>query len=229
MLTECKHSGKSSILSLLLRLIEPVSSNIPAAKDAMRSRISIDGIPLNSIDHTILRDRVFSASQDAVFLPDGSSFRSNLDPWGFSTIVECLSVLDDLDLLELVEAKGGLEAPASFSELSSGQKQLFGLARVLLRRLVKTRETGIDGGLLLLDEITSSADAETERRVRRLLEVEFKNYTVVMVTHHREMAVACDRVVILDAGRVVEDGKPGELLEKERGWFRDLWKNERDE
>ncbi|PVH86961.1 putative ABC multidrug transporter [Cadophora sp. DSE1049] len=218
-------SGKSSILSLLLRLIEPLPLDLSNSTSATMSKIFIDGVPLNTINHTVLRERIFSASQDAVFLPDGSSFGDNLDPWGTATIAERLSVLHDLDLLTLVEAKGGLDAPANCAELSSGQKQLFGLARVVLRRLVKIRETGIDGGLLLLDEITSSADAETERRVRRLLDVEFKAYTVMMVTHHKEMAVACDRVVVLDAGRVVEDGEPGDLLEKEGGWFRGLyWK-----
>ena len=181
---------------------------------------------LNTVDHTILRERVLSVSQDAVFLPDGSSFRANLDPWGAASTAECTAVLHDLDLADVVEAKGGLEAPASGAELSAGQKQLFGLARVVLRRLVKIRETRIDGGLLLLDEITSSADAETERRVRRLLEVEFAAYTVIMVTHHREMAVACDRVIMLDAGKVVEDGSPEELLNRESGWFRALWENQ---
>lgn len=122
-----------------------------------------------------------------------------------------------------MEVKGGLDAPVSGAELSAGQKQLFSLARAVLRRRVKRRETITDGGLLLLDEITSSADAETERRVRRVLEDEFAAYTVVMVTHRREMAAACDRVVVLDSGTVVEDGRPGELLEREGGWFRGLW------
>ena len=122
-----------------------------------------------------------------------------------------------------MNAKGGLDAPVSRAELSGGQQQLFSLARAVLRRRVKRRETNTDGGLLLLDEITSSADAETERRVRRVLEDEFAAYTVVMVTHRREMAVVCDRVIVLDAGRVVEDGRPGELLLRERGWFRGLW------
>jgi ABC-type multidrug transport system fused ATPase/permease subunit len=126
-------------------------------------------------------------------------------------------------LATVVEAKGGLDAPISGAELSAGQKQLFSLARAVLRRRVKRREINTDGGLLLLDEITSGTDAETERRVRKVLEDEFAAYTVVMVTHRREMAVACDRVIVLDAGRVVEDGRPGELLERERGWFRGLW------
>ncbi|KAH7418359.1 ABC transporter [Cadophora sp. MPI-SDFR-AT-0126] len=215
-------SGKSSILSLLLRIIDPQSSDRSNLTDAT-SGILIDGVPLNTISHTTLRERIFSVSQDAVFFPDGCSFGDNLDPWKTATIPECLSVLQDLDLLTLVEAKGGLNAPANRAELSSGQRQLFGLARVVLRRRVKIRETGIDGGLLLLDEITSSADAETERRFSRLLDVDFQAYTVIIVTHHRQMAVVCDRVVVLDSGMVVEDGKPGELLGKQAGWFRALW------
>lgn len=83
-------------------------------------------------------------------------------------------------------------------------------------------KTGVDGGLLLLDEITSSADAETEMRVRDVLESEFGGYTVVMVTHQRDMALGCGRVVVLDSGCVVEDGRPGELLAK-GGWFSRLW------
>ena len=128
----------------------------------------------------------------------------------------------DLGLATVVEAKGGLDAPVGGAELSAGQKQLFSLVRAVLRRRVTRRETKPEGGLLLLDEISSSADDETERHVRRILEDEFAAYTVVMVTHRREMAVACGRVIVLDEGRVVEDGRPGELLERERGWFRGL-------
>jgi ABC-type multidrug transport system fused ATPase/permease subunit len=131
-------------------------------------------------------------------------------------------VLADFNLAAVVDAKGGLDAPLNGAELSAGQKQLFALARAVLRRRVKMRETGVDGGLLLLDEITSAADTETEAEVGRMLEREFGEWTVVMVTHRREMAVWCDRVVVVDKGRVVEDGRPTELLE-EGGWFRGLW------
>ncbi|KAI1375326.1 ABC transporter [Hypoxylon crocopeplum] len=216
-------SGKSSILALLMRLIEPLSSSEPESPDPASTPIRIDELPLNTIDHAILRERIISASQDPVFLPEGTLFRASLDPWNVASDAECTAVLRDLDLAGVVEAKGGLNAPVNGAELSTGQKQLFSLARAVLRRRVKLRETGIDGGLLLLDEITSSADAETERRVRILLENEFSAYTVIMVTHHREMAIACDRVIVLDAGKVVEDGKPMVLLEKVDGWFKKLF------
>ncbi|KAK5996708.1 ABC transporter FGM5 [Cladobotryum mycophilum] len=208
-------SGKSSVLSLLLRLIDPLPTNA--------SPILIDDHPLSTIDRTALRERIISASQDAIFLPKGTSFKTNLDPWAMASDAECNTVLRDLDLAAVVEAKGGLDAAVNGAELSAGQKQLFSLARAVLRRRVKQRETNTDGGLLLLDEITSSADAETERRVQRVLDEEFSAYTMVMVTHRREMAMACDRVIVLDAGKVVEDGNPVELLEKEKGWFKALW------
>lgn len=150
--------------------------------------------------------------------------RSNLDPWTAATDTECNVVLADLGLADIVVAKGGLAAPLAEVELSAGQKQLFSLARTVLRRRVKRRETGIDGGLLLLDETTSAADAETERKVRRVLEEEFARWTVVMVTHRLEVAAEwCDRVIVLDAGKIVEDGTPGVLLQREDGWFRGLW------
>ncbi|KAI1112901.1 ABC transporter [Nemania sp. NC0429] len=211
-------SGKSSILALVTRLIDP----LPGDESGM-SQILLDDLPLNTIDHATLRERIISASQDAVFLPGGASFRANLDPWGKASEAECTKVLRDLDLTAIVAAKGGLDVSINAAELSAGHKQLFSLARVVLRRRVRQRETGADGGLLLLDEITSSTDAETTQRVQMLLRDEFAAYTVVMVTHHREIAVGCDRVMVLDAGMVVEDGRPAELQEREDSWFRKLF------
>ncbi|KAI0975024.1 ABC transporter [Xylaria arbuscula] len=212
-------SGKSSVLALLTRLIDPMPGS-----EAGTSPILVDDVPLNTIDHAVLRERIISASQDPVFLPSGSSFRTNLDPWGKASEAECMAVLADLDLAAIVTAKGGLDVPVNEANLSAGQKQLFSLARVVLRRRVKRRETdGSDGGLLLLDEITSSTDADTTRWVEKLLKDEFAAYTVVMVTHHREIAVSCDRVFVLDAGAVVEEGRPAELEARENSWFRRLF------
>ncbi|KAJ9150371.1 ABC multidrug transporter [Pleurostoma richardsiae] len=219
-------SGKSSILALLLRLIEPLPPRKPSISASAPAPIHIDGLALHTIDGDVLRERIISVSQDPVFLPDGISFRVNLDPWDIASDVECDAVLRDLGLTTVVEAKGGLGAPMRGGELSAGQKQLFCLSRAVLRRRVKLRQTNTDGGLLLLDEVTSSTDAETERRMRKILEDEFSAYTVIMVTHRREMAMACDRVLVLSAGRVMEDGKPSDLLEREEGLFRKLWASE---
>ncbi|KAI0158367.1 ABC transporter [Xylariaceae sp. FL1272] len=212
-------SGKSSVLALLTRLIDPMPGT-----EVETSPIIVDGLPLNTINHAILRERIISASQQSVFLPSGTSFRTNLDPWRKASEVECMAVLADVDLAIIVSTKGGLDASVSEANLSTGQKQLFNLARVVLRRRVKLRETdGSDGGLLILDEITSSTDADTTQRVKKLLKDEFGAYTVIMVTHHREMAMTCDRVFVLDAGAIGEEGKPAELEAREDSWFRRLF------
>ena len=185
--------------------------------------ICIDELPIKTIDRTVLRERIISASQDSVFLPDGTSFRTNLDPWAVASDDECQTTLQDVGIAPVVERNGGLDAPFTGSELSAGQKQLFSLARAVLRRRVKRKETQVDGGLLLLDEITSNVDIETERRVQTILREEFSAYTVIMVTHRQQLAMTCDRIIVLDKGIIVEDGKPTVLLQKEDGWFRALW------
>lgn len=219
-------SGKSSVLALLLRLLEPIVGG-SSLTDTEKSTpaIMVDGIPLNQVDQTILRERIIAESQDATFLPSGTSFRDNLDPWKAASDEECIAVLADLDLLDLVSAKGGLAGSFVPGELSSGQKQLLSFARAVLRRRVKLRANAgrTDGGLLLLDEITSSTDAETERVILQLLMGEFSAYTVLIVTHRRDMAMACDRVVVLDAGRIVEVGRPAELWGRDQSQFRSLW------
>ncbi|KAI8287461.1 ABC transporter FUM19 [Colletotrichum sp. SAR 10_98] len=213
-------SGKSSILALLLRLIDPLQASTFTNP---QPAIMIDGVPLNTVNRITLRERVISASQDPVFLPEGTTFRANLDPASVATNEESAAVLCDIGLDTAVEEKGGLNAMISGAELSAGQKQLFSLARAVLRRRVRRRETGVDGGLLLLDEITSGADTATEKRAHRILDSEFGAFTVIMVTHRKEMATSCDRVIMLDAGEVVEDGAPRALLEKEDGLFKALW------
>lgn len=220
------NSGKSSVLALLLRLLEPnIEDSSPTDTEKLTSPIIVDGVPLDQVDQSILRERIIAESQDATFLPSGTSFRDNLDPWKAASDEQCTAALADLDLLDLVSAKGGLTGPFVPDELSTGQKQLLSFARAVLRRRVKLRTTTdhVDGGLLLLDEITSNTDSETERIVLRLLMGEFAKYTLLIVTHRRDMAMACDRVVVLDAGKILEVGRPDELWKRDQSRFRTLW------
>lgn len=188
--------------------------------------------------------------QDAVFLPDGSSFGANLDPLGLADDGERCDVLRAVDLWSLVELRGGLGAGMAAGSLSQGQRQLFSLARAILRRRVRSRvllgpsssgsesthgEGGYgggatsagkarrEGGILLLDEVSSSVDRDTDRAVQAIIEREFKGYTVVMVSHRLEAVMDFDRVIVMDSGRVVEAGPPRRLVEVEGGRFRDLW------
>lgn len=231
-------SGKSSLLLLLLRLLDPVPANpktTEPAKDSSSSSgssgtITIDSLPLHALSRPHLRNRLLALPQDPVFLPPGTPVRTNLDPHHAASETDCRAALETVALWPFVAARGGLSAPLSPDTLSQGQKQLFSLARVILRRRIRAKERAVefgvhvrDGGVLLLDEVSSSVDRETDEAMQRVIMDEFAGYTIVMVSHRLGMVMGFDRVVVMDAGRIVETGRPGDLVEVEGGRFRELW------
>ncbi|KAL2876417.1 hypothetical protein SGCOL_008417 [Colletotrichum sp. CLE4] len=204
-------SGKSSLLLALLRLL-PLSSGT----------ISIDGIPIDALPLLPLRSALVAITQDQFVLP--GTVRQNLDPLGLVSDAEAdadannnvlVSVLTRVGLWDTIRDNGGLEAQFAEEALSHGQRQLFFLARAILRKDV--------GRVLLLDEATSSVDAHTERMVKDLIREEFKHHTIIAIAHRLDTVIDFDRVVVLDKGRVVEVGNPRELLDQRRGRFRELW------
>ncbi|KAI1180557.1 putative ABC multidrug transporter [Nemania sp. FL0916] len=213
-------SGKSSLIALLLKLLDPV----PRADGG----VMIDNAPLHRIDRSVLRQRIIAVPQEAVFLPDGSTFRANLDPTDISSLEECEEVLTKVDLLQFVQARGGLDAPMITGTLSAGQRQLMSLGRALLRRRGRARTqlrpgaSGVEGGILLLDEVSSSVDRETERVMQEIIRTEFKDYTVVSVSHRLDMIMDFDRVVVMDKGKIVEVGNPRVLAAQDGTRFREL-------
>lgn len=228
-------SGKSSTILLLLRLLDPVAQSPPGS-----SSIAIDSLPLDRVERSALRRRVIAVPQEAVFLPDGTSFRTNLDPYGAGAEADCRAVLEAVELWGFVEERGGLGAGMVGDSLSQGQKQLFSLARAMLRRRIRggvlatgmgekekggegRQEGGGGGGVLLLDEVSSSVDVDTDRAMQGIIKREFEGYTIVMVSHRLDMVMDFDRVLVMDAGSVVEEGRPRELVGTEGSRFRDLW------
>ncbi|SPQ21485.1 0a5b51b6-253b-4161-aad1-e30c33b8129a [Thermothielavioides terrestris] len=198
------------------------SSSSPARETDLG--ITIDGTPLYRLSRPALRQRVIALPQEPVFLPAGTSVRTNLDPQRAATATDCRAALE------------------------AGQKQLFSLARAVLRRRVRARERereieraaggaevaaaaacvgeysdGGDGGILLLDEVSSSVDKDTDEHMQRVIMREFAGYTIVMVSHRLGMVMGFDRVVVMEASRIVETGRPGELVETEGSRFRELW------
>lgn len=231
---------------MLLRLLDPLPrSNL---------KLAIDGLSLTEIDRGTLRQRIIAVPQEPVFLPNGTSFMLNLDPGQVATEEECKAALEAVELWNVVCDRGGLEAGLSADFFSLGQKQLFSLARAILRRRVRLRQHETDsekltlqtettsaalkptsaahtstvqvekdGGVLVLDEYGSSLDIATDRLMQQIILREFSGYTIVMVSHRLEMVMEFDKVVVLDTGRIVEDGAPDELVEKNGSRFRDLW------
>ncbi|KAK7931511.1 ABC multidrug transporter [Apiospora marii] len=214
-------SGKSSLIAYLLKLLDPLPGKDAAAV------AHIDQTPLDRLDRPTLRRRIIAIPQEAVFLPDGSTFRANLDPFGAATEADCRAVLETVDLWAFVEDRGGLGAGMSAGTFSQGQRQIFSLARAVLRRRIRAKGLGLglagaEGGVLLLDEVSSSVDLETERAMQNIIRVEFQHYTVVAVSHRLDMIMDFDRVVVMSNGEIVEVGPPKVLAEDENTRFGEL-------
>ncbi|KAF2175191.1 P-loop containing nucleoside triphosphate hydrolase protein [Zopfia rhizophila CBS 207.26] len=210
-------SGKSSLILLLLRLLDPLPS--------CSQNMSIDGLPLHRIDRATLRKRIIAVPQDAVFLPDSSTVKANLDPFNAASEDDCLAVLETVQLTSFVEECGGLHEGMSTDSLSAGQKQLFILGRAILRRRVRDRRVSSknNGGILLLDEVSSTVDKDTDRAMQEIIKVEFADYTIVMVSHRLGMVMDFfKRVIVMDKGSVVETGSPRELV-KVGSRFGEIW------
>ncbi|KAG8156791.1 hypothetical protein KVR01_013396 [Diaporthe batatas] len=212
-------SGKSSLIALLLKLLDPTPETA--------AQLEIDSTPLRSVNRAALRQRIIAVPQEAVFLPDGSTFQANLDPCNVSSANECRDILAAVGLLQFVQERGGVEAGMNASTLSAGQRQLMSLGRALLRRRIRARNLGMgldgsEGGLLLLDEVSSSVDRETEGVMQEIIQKEFEGYTVIAVSHRLDMIMDFDRVVVMDTGEVVEVGNPMVLAEEADSRFGDL-------
>src|SRR5207244_4970555 len=102
-------------------------------------------------------------------------------------------------------------------KLSGGQRQRIGIARALLK----------DAPIVVLDEATSSLDSASEIEIQRALEVLMRGRTVLAIAHRLSTVGKFDRVVVLQEGRIVEDGPPAELR-RGHGWFDRLWRLQED-
>ncbi len=185
-------SGKTTLARLLTRLY-------PAPKDA----ILLDGVAIEDWDLQALRRGVGVVSQD-VFLFAGTLHdnvalgRDDIGP------EQVRKALDAAQLGPLVDRLGGTQALLSESgaNLSSGERQLLSIARILAG----------DPPVVVLDEATAHIDTETEQALQRALDVVFASRTVVVVAHRLSTIRKADCIVVLERGRIVEQGRHDELL-----------------
>jgi ATP-binding cassette, subfamily C (CFTR/MRP), member 1 len=133
-LTPVSRSGKSSLLLALLRLL-----------DLSTGSITIDGIDISTLPREELRSRLIVISQESFALP--GTVRQNVDPYAASTPEMIEHALRRVGLWDAIQEKGGLEKAFGEDMLSHGQRQLFSLARAILRKDI--------GKVVLLDEVTS--------------------------------------------------------------------------
>jgi ATP-binding cassette subfamily B protein len=187
--------GKSTVLALLQRF-----------HDVESGRILIDGQDIAHITQESLRRAISFVPQDISLL-----HRSILDNIRYGR-----PEASDREVKEAAEAalcRDFIEAlPDGFAtvvgdrgaRLSGGQRQRIAIARALLK----------DSPLVLLDEATSSLDAESEEMIRQALDRLMKDRTVIAIAHRLSTLRCFDRIVVLDRGRVMQDGPPDELLRR---------------
>ncbi|KAK7455438.1 hypothetical protein Landi51_02642 [Colletotrichum acutatum] len=206
-------SGKSSLLLTFLRLLDLKSGEVGGGGER---DLKIASHSLLTLPRSAIRTSLTTLPQDPVLLP--GTVRENLDPGGHTPDADLISALRKMKVWEPIEARGGLDVEMSATGLSSGQKQLFCLARAVLR----TQSRG--ASIVLLDEATSNVDHATDEEVRKVLDEELgeAGVTVVEVAHRLEAIVGYDVVVVMHEGRVVEVGSPEELMGR-ASRFRSLW------
>ncbi|KAL5001715.1 ABC transporter type 1, transmembrane domain-containing protein [Aspergillus recurvatus] len=195
-------SGKSSFLALLLKLLDP----LPSPDTGREQLIIIDHLPLHRIHRATLRQRLVAVPQGPVFLPDGSSFRANLDPSKHCYLGGVL--------------EGSRDSPAVVLCLGTGcatpPRHLLPKGLYILPAMVKVEEE-----VLLLDEVSSSVGRETERIMQEVIRKEFERYTVIAASHRLKMIMDFDRVV-MDRVEAVEIGNPVILRGLNRSRFGEL-------
>jgi ABC-type multidrug transport system fused ATPase/permease subunit len=162
------------------------------------------------------RSRLITIPQDPLILV--GSVRLNADPIFSVPDTHIIEALQKVNLWDILEARGGLDAEMLANPLSQGRAQIFCLARAMLRT---EGESGRKTGILVLDEATTNVDGEMDRLMQRLIREEFAAHTIITVAHRLETIRDSDWIAVLDRGRLVEWGRPGEVLGS-RGGLRGL-------
>ncbi|KAJ7047849.1 P-loop containing nucleoside triphosphate hydrolase protein [Mycena alexandri] len=193
--------GKSTLLLALLRALHT------------EGEILIDNVNILDVPRPLLRKSITVIPQDPFVL--AGTVRQNVDIGGQKSDAEIWVALEVVELKPTVTAlEGGLDHELTLSgrTLSQGQLQLLAMARALLS----------GSKLAIFDEPTANIDPETDIIIQNVIRSSFRDCTVFAIVHRLDNIKDFDQVVVLDAGKIVESGKPSELALKEDSIYRQL-------
>ncbi|KAJ3325674.1 Multidrug resistance-associated protein 4 [Boothiomyces sp. JEL0866] len=200
-------AGKSSFIQALFRLIEPTPTK----------SIIIDDIHTSDLGLTDLRSKLSIIPQEPVCFK--GTIRFNLDPFNFYSDEQLWKVLEAVELKNTLSSMPEkLDSPVTENgaNWSVGERQLICFARAILK----------NSRLIVMDEATSSVDVHTDQLIQKAIRAEgglFVNSTVLTIAHRLNTVIDYDKIMVLEAGQIVEYGSPSELLAKsanqEDAWF----------
>ena len=186
-------AGKSTIFHLILRFYDPNSGVV-----------TVDGVPLVDVDPTVLRRRIALVPQDAVIF--ATSVRENIrfgrPQASDAEVARAAALAHAVEFIDRLPQKFDTPVGERGVTLSGGQRQRIAIARAILRA----------APLLLLDEATSSLDAESETLVKDALEHLMADRTTLVIAHRLATVLSCDRILVMEAGRIVEQGTHEKLV-----------------
>jgi subfamily B ATP-binding cassette protein MsbA len=185
-------SGKTTLVNLLPRFFDPTGGEI-----------LVDGVALPEYDLHALRSQIAMVSQDVVLFND--TIANNVAYGQPADAERVKAALHAANLWDTVAAMpNGIETLIGDNGmmLSGGQRQRLAIARAVYK----------DAPILILDEATSALDSESERHVQAALETLMKGRTTLVIAHRLSTIERADRILVLDAGRIVERGSHRELL-----------------
>jgi len=193
-------AGKTTIAKLIARFYDPTAG-----------RITLDGVPLTDLDDADLRRAVVMVTQEN-FMFDGT-VADNIafgKPGASATEVRAAAAAVGADTF-VAELPEGFDTDVGKrgDRLSAGQRQLVAFARAFLA----------DPAVLILDEATSSLDVPSERLVQRALQTILADRTAVIIAHRLSTVEIADRALVLEHGRIVEDGSPAQLTGRRGGRY----------
>ena len=195
-------SGKSSLINALARIIEPKKGNI-----------FIDDVDIQNISLKILREKISILPQEPFIIE--STLRDNIDPLNKYSDEDILKIIEDLSLFNNLETekKLNLEIKENGNNLSTGEKILICFARTIIKK----------NKIVIIDEVTSSLDDETKKIIFENIEKYLKNSTVIMITNQIEILKKCNKIIVIDNGKIVESGKCDNLIEDKNSLFYSLF------
>ncbi|GBB94776.1 hypothetical protein RclHR1_02410022 [Rhizophagus clarus] len=195
-------SGKSTLALSFFRFMEPTSG-----------QIIIDNIDISTLGLFDLRSRLTIIPQDPVLF--SGTLRSNLDPFETQQSKTSEPIEDEIESNKYSNQNRfnwNLDVPVSENgnNFSQGQRQLIALARALVRK----------SKLIIMDEATASVDFKTDRMIQETIRQEFKDSTLLCIAHRIRTVVDYDKILVLDAGKIVEFDHPYLLLQNSDSAFR---------